>query len=171
VPRRLIHQGRKIQVYQDEFLTPDGGIIPRDYIHHPGAVVILPILDREYVCLLRNERWVVQETLWEVPAGTLEPPEPVLDAAQRELQEETGYTAARWESLGYLFASPGVLNEKLHLFFAHELTAGPQALEADETIQPVTVRLAEAVSMCLDGQIRDAKTVAALLLWERRLRG
>jgi len=168
--RRLIHTGRRIQVFQDDFLAPDGSIIPRDLIAHPGAVVILPVIDREHVCLLRNHRWVVDEVLWEIPAGTLEPPEDVLDAAKRELQEETGYTAATWRSLGWLYASPGVLNEKLHLFLAENLTAGPSRLEADEEIQAIAVPLSEAVDMCLDGRIKDAKTVAALLMWERSLR-
>jgi len=165
--RELVHTGRRIRVYVETTTAPDGTVVRRDAIAHPGAVVILPVIDAGHVCLLRNHRWVVGETLWEVPAGTLEVGEPIEDAARRELQEETGYTAATWRSLGYLFASPGVLDEKLHLFVAEGLTAGPTALEPDEEIESVTVPLSEAVAMCLDGRIRDAKTVTALLLWER----
>lgn len=170
MPRRLVHTGRRIRVYLDDFVAPDGSVVPRDLIEHPGAVVILPAIDREHVCLLRNHRWVVDEVLWEIPAGTLEPPEDILDAAKRELAEETGYTAGKWTSLGFLYASPGVMNEKLHLFIAEDLTAGPMRLESDEEIEAITVPLAEAIAMCLDGRIKDAKTITALLLWERQLR-
>ena len=165
--REIVHTGRKIRVGVDTTTTPDGRTVRRDVVLHPGAVVILPVLDREHVVLLRNHRWVVGETLWEVPAGTLEPGEPVEDCARRELLEETGYTAARWTGRGFLYASPGVMDEKLHLFVAEDLTPGTAAPEPDEELEPVTVRLDEAVRMCLSGEIKDAKTVTLLLLWER----
>ncbi len=167
--REVAHVGRKIRVEVDTSVAPDGSTIRRDLIFHPGAVVILPILDAERIVLLRNFRFVLNETLWELPAGTVEPNEPLLECAKRELIEETGYSAKRWTSLGYLYASPGVLDEKLHLFVAEELTAGEMDLEADEKIEPVIVRFDEAIRMILNGEIRDAKTVTALLLWEKRL--
>jgi ADP-ribose pyrophosphatase len=167
--REIVHVGRKIRVAVDTTTTPDGQVIKRDVILHPGAVVILPLLDAGHVCLLRNHRWVVGETLWELPAGTLEPGEELEHAARRELAEETGYTAASWRSMGYLFASPGVIDEKLHLFVAEGLTAGESRPEADEELEAITVKLTDAVRMCLDGEIRDAKTVTALLLWERMI--
>jgi ADP-ribose pyrophosphatase len=165
--RQLVHTGRKIRVYLDTTAAPDGTEIRRDVIKHPGAVVILPVHADGRVVLLRNHRWVVEDVLWELPAGTLEPGEPLEAAARRELEEETGYTAGRWRSLGFLYASPGVLDEKLHLFAAEGLTAGPQRLEADEEITVHTLPLAEAVAMCLRGEVKDAKTITALLLWER----
>ena len=168
--REVVYTGRKITVAVDTTTTPDGQVIRRDCILHPGAVVILPVLDRDHVVLLRNNRWVVGETLWEVPAGTREPNEPLEDCARRELAEETGYTAAKWTSLGYLYASPGVMDEKLHLFVAEGLTAGEARPEADEELEPVTVRLDEAVRMCLAGEVKDAKTITMLLLWERMQR-
>lgn len=165
--REIVHVGRRIQVAVDTTVGPNGETIRRDMIFHPGAVVILPVLDRDHVCLLRNHRFVIGETLWEVPAGTLEPNEPLEDCARRELQEETGYTATRWKSLGYLYASPGVMNEKLHLFIAQDLTAGAARPEADEQLEPVTVAFDEALRMCLSGEIKDAKTITLLLLWDR----
>lgn len=168
--QELVHTGRRIRVYVDTTTTPDGQTIRRDVVKHPGAVVILPVIDANHVCLLRNHRWVVGETLWEIPAGTLEPGEPIEDAAKRELLEETGYTATRWRSLGFLYASPGVLDEKLHLFVAEGLTAGANSPEADEELEPVTVPFADAIAMCLDGRIKDAKTITSLLLWERLIR-
>lgn len=167
--REVVHVGRKIRVEIDCSPGANGQIIQRDLIFHPGAVVILPILANGDVVLLRNFRFVLNETLWEVPAGTVEPDEPLLDCAKRELLEETGYTAKQWKSLGYLYASPGVLDEKLHLFVAEELTAGDAKPEPDEQLEPVTVRLDDAIRMCLDGTIRDAKTITSLLLWERLL--
>jgi ADP-ribose pyrophosphatase len=171
MPREIVHVGRKIKVAVDTTTTADGQTIRRDVILHPGAVVILPVLDADHVVLLRNHRFAVGETLWEVPAGTVEPGEPLQTCAERELTEETGYAAARWRSLGYLYASPGVLDEKLHLFVAEELTPGPPRPEPDEDLHPVVVRFDEAICMCLTGEIKDAKTVTSLLLWERMQRG
>jgi ADP-ribose pyrophosphatase len=167
MPAETVYVGRRIRVEADTLHTPDGRTIRRDAIRHPGAVVILPVLDAARVVLLRNFRFVVGDTLWEVPAGTLEPDEPIEACARRELLEETGYTAAKWRSLGYLYASPGVLDEKLYLFVAEDLTPGPAKPEPDEQLEPVVVPLADAVRMCLDGTIRDAKTITSLLLWER----
>ncbi len=165
-----VHVGRRIRVEVDTLTTAAGKTIRRDAIRHPGAVVILPVLDAERVVLLRNFRFVIGETLWEVPAGTVEPNEPVEVCARRELTEETGYTAAKWRSLGFLYASPGLLDEKLHLFVAEELTPGVAKPEPDEQLEPVVVRLDEAIRMCRDGTIRDAKTITSLLLWERMQR-
>ena len=169
MPREIVHIGRRIRVGVDTITTATGEIVKRDVVLHPGAVVILPVLDRVRIVLLRNHRWVVGETLWEVPAGTLEPGEPIEACAHRELEEETGYTAARMTPRGFLFASPGVIDEKLHLFIAEGLTPGPTRLEADEQIESVIVPLQDAVAMCLDGQIKDAKTVTLVLLWEREV--
>ena len=170
MPRQVIHEGRKIKVVLDTSTGPNGEPIRRDMILHPGAVVILPVIDRDHVCLLRNYRFVIGETLWECPAGTLEPGEPIEDAAVRELAEETGYVAGRWQKLGYFYASPGVLDEKLHTFVALDLTPGPARPEADEQLEPHVVKWSDALKMALDGTIKDAKTVTAILLWDR-LRG
>jgi ADP-ribose pyrophosphatase len=168
MPRDIVHVGRKIRVAVDTTTAPDGSVIQRDMILHPGAVVILPLLGDGNVVLLRNHRFVIGETLWELPAGTVEPSEPLEECAKRELAEETGYSAETWTSLGYLYASPGVLDEKLHLFVAERLTPGVMRPEADEQLEPVVVPFAEAVRMCLTGEIKDAKTITALLLWERK---
>jgi ADP-ribose pyrophosphatase len=167
--RTIVHVGRKIKVAIDETTNADGTIVRRDVVLHPGAVAILPLLD-DKVCLLRNYRPTAQDTLWEIPAGTLEVGEPIIEAAQRELAEETGYRAAHLEFLHAFFPSPGVMNERTHLFVASGLQPGKQALEADEQIEPVLVRWDDALQMVDDGTICDAKTIVALLLWERRTR-
>ena len=113
---------------------------------------------------------IIGETLLEVPAGTLEPNEPPEAAAARELAEETGYRAGRWRKLAEFVPSPGVLSERTHLFLAQDLTSGRLQLEKDESLEPQLMTWQEAVARALDGTIRDAKTLIAILLWDR-LRG
>jgi ADP-ribose pyrophosphatase len=165
--RQFVHKGRKIQVALDVYTAPDGQSITRDIVIHPGAVAILPVLDHDHVVLLKNERFIVGETLWELPAGTLEPNEPPDQAAPRELAEETGYTASRWRKLAAFYPSPGIISEKTHLYVAEQLTPGPLQLEIGENLTPVTVAWNDAMTWALDGTIRDAKTLVGLLLWDR----
>jgi ADP-ribose pyrophosphatase len=164
--RTVVYQGRKIQVAAEEVTRSDGVLVRRDVILHPGAVAILPLVARDQVCLLRNQRPVVGQTLWEIPAGTLEPGEPPDQAAVRELAEETGYRAARWRKLHAFYPSPGVLSEQTHLYLAEDLTPGPMELEPGEEIEPCIVSWEQALAWTLDGTIRDAKTVVAILLWD-----
>ncbi len=139
----------------------------RHSIEHLGAVAILPLLEGDRLCLIRNQRFAISKTLVELPAGTLEPDEPPQQTAERELQEETGYLAAHWHELNGFFMSPGILNERMHLFVARDLTPGPPALEADEAIDNFVVSWDEAVAMALRGEIEDAKSLAGILLWDR----
>ena len=165
--REVVHRGRKIQVVLDTTVLPDGTTIRRDMILHPGAVVVLPLVDDGHVCLLRNHRFIIDQTLWELPAGTLEPGEAPDRAAVRELAEETGYAAGRWRKLAELYPSPGCLSELMHLYVAQDLTPGAARPEADEQLEAHVVPWDRAVAWALDGTIRDAKTIAGLLLWDR----
>jgi ADP-ribose pyrophosphatase len=167
--RQIVYEGRRIQVAVQSHLRPDGRTATKEIILHPGAVAILALLDDEHLCLLRNYRFPLNETLWEIPAGTLEPGEEVLDAARRELSEETGYRAAAWQKLTAFYPSPGVLNEVLHIYVARDLTAGEMRPELDEQMDPHTVALTQALAWVHDGTIRDAKTMIALLLWQSAL--
>jgi ADP-ribose pyrophosphatase len=168
--RSVVYHGRKIQVAVDETFTPDGRAVRRDVVLHPGAVAILPVPDAGHVVLLRNHRFILDEVLWEIPAGTLEPGEAPEAAAPRELEEETGYRAGRWTKILEFFPSPGVLSEKTHLYVARNLTPGPMRPEIDEELEPRVVPWEQALSWALDGTIRDAKTLVALLTWQQ-LRG
>lgn len=165
--RQVVHRGRKIQVAIETSAGADGQPVQRDIVIHPGAVAILPLVDAGRVCLLRNRRPNVGDTLIEIPAGTLEPGEDPEAAAPRELAEETGYRAGRWRRLAEFYPSPGVLSEKTHLFVAEELAPGEMQLERDEDLEPFVVSWDQAVAWALDGTIRDAKTLVALLLWDR----
>ena len=154
---------RRFRVLRVQETCRDGSLRPREVIEHPGSVATVPLIDDDHVCLIEVFRRAVGRPLIEIPAGTLDRVESLVDAAARELAEETGYRAARLESLGDLWMSPGILCERMHLFLATGLTPGPQALEPGEQIEPRIVRWAEAVAMCRDGRIEDAKTVAAVL--------
>lgn len=167
MPRQIVHVGRKIQVGIDTETLPDGRQIRRDVVLHPGAVAILPVIDKDHICLLRNQRPVLGLELWEIPAGTLEPGEAPDHAAVRELAEETGYRAGQWTKLGEIIPSPGVLSEVIHLYLAEELTAGVMQPEADETLVPHTIPLRQALAWAGDGTICDAKTIVALFRFER----
>jgi ADP-ribose pyrophosphatase len=166
--RQIVYEGRRLRVAVESLQRPDGRTATKELILHPGAVAILPLVDADHLCLVRNFRFPLNETLWEIPAGTLEPGEEVLHAAQRELAEESGYRAASWEKLTAFYPSPGVLNEVLHLYVARELTPGAMCLEPDEQMEPQTVSLTQALAWVHDGTIRDAKTIIALLLWQAK---
>ena len=167
MPRQIVHRGRKIQVAVETCASPTGQTVQRDVVIHPGAVAILPLVDAEHVCLLRNHRPVVGATLWEIPAGTLETGEAPEHAAVRELAEETGYAAKSWRKLTEFYPSPGVLSEITHLYLATDLTPGTMRPEAGEDLEPHVVAWSDALGWALDGTIRDAKTLVALLLWRQ----
>lgn len=165
--REIVYLGRKIQVAVETVWSAGGQAVKRDVILHPGAVAILPLVDAEHVCLLRNHRPVVGATLWEIPAGTLEPGEIPEHAAVRELAEETGYAAKSWRKLTEFYPSPGVLSEITHVYLATDLTAGTMRPEAGEELEPHVVAWSDALAWALDGTIRDAKTLVALWSWDK----
>lgn len=159
--------GRRFRVVRHTQRLDDGTTVTRESVQHPGAVTILPILPDGRVCLIRNYRVAVNETLIELPAGTLEPGEDAAVCAARELAEETGFRPGRIEKLAEFFMSPGILNERMHLFLATELVAGDAELEAGEQIEPLIATCDEAMKWVRDGQIRDAKTLVGLLFYDR----
>jgi ADP-ribose pyrophosphatase len=165
---RLLFSASRFRVVERKQRTADGSAVPRQVVLHPGAVVIVPMVDADRVCLIRNERVAVRKTLVELPAGTLEPPEPPRECAERELREETGYAANEWHELPGFYMSPGILCERMHVFVAEGLTAGDPAREAGEQIDNLVVRWDDALAMIDRGEIEDAKTIAALLAWDRR---
>ncbi len=161
-PKVMFH-GKRIDVLSVEAEHPQGGMVRREVVAHPGAVVILPMLDPETVILIRNERFVVQQTLWELPAGTLEKGEEPGTCAVRELQEETGYRAGTISPLLDFFSTPGFCNEVLYIYYAQDLVHIGQSLDETEKIDVEPIRFSMALKMIQEGIIRDAKTICALL--------
>jgi ADP-ribose pyrophosphatase len=161
-PEVLI-RAKRFNVERVEQVMPDGSRHLRDIVRHPGAVVILPLLDDGRICLVRNYRVAVGQTLLELPAGTLEPHENPAETAIRELAEETGYRAGRIEHILTFYMSPGILDEQMYFFLAEQLLTGPTSLDVGEDIQPLLCTWDEARGMIARGEIRDAKTLAALL--------
>ena len=141
--------------------------VRRQIIDHPGAVAVVPMVEDDRVCLIRNYRVAAGRTLVELPAGTLELGEPPRETAARELREETGYVASQWRELPGFFMSPGILNERMHLFVAEDLTPGPTAREAGEQIENLVVPWSKAVAMAERGEIEDAKSLVGILQWDR----
>ena len=163
VPQILLTTSR-FQVVQEQQTTASGELRPREIVRHPGAVVIVPLLDDGRVCLIRNYRISVKQTLIELPAGTREPNEEPIVTAQRELIEETGFRCEQIVPLHSFYLSPGILDERMHAFVATGLTPGPTALEAGEEINNLLVPFDEAIAMIFRGEIQDAKTIVALLM-------
>ncbi len=162
--------GERFRVVRRKQTLPDGSQHARDVILHPGAVTILPLVTPEQVLLIRNFRWAVQETLLELPAGTLEPGEDPQETAHRELAEETGYRAASMQLVHRFWMSPGILQERMHLFVAEGLTSGSTRLEAGEQIEPLLVPWPEVLEMVRAGTIQDAKTLVGLMWYDRWMR-
>jgi ADP-ribose pyrophosphatase len=153
-----------------ENVTLDNGTTTDlDYIEHPGATAIVPLLDAGLVVLIRQYRHALKQYIWEIPAGTLDPEEPVMDCARRELIEETGYAAAEWQKLGEITPVPGYSDERIHLFLATGLTAAKQHLDADEVLAVHRLPLADTTAMIARGEIQDAKSICGLLLAQQWL--
>lgn len=161
----ILFQGQRFRIERAVQTTSDGQRHYREVVRHPGAVVLLPLLDDGRICFVQNYRVAVGETLIELPAGTLEPNEDPAATAVRELAEETGYRAARIEHLITFCMSPGILDERMYLYRAEGLQPGPMALEPGEDLRPMLCTWPEALDMVRRGEIHDAKTIAALLYW------
>ncbi len=157
-------KSRIFSVQKVTYQTDHGDVLERDIIRHPGSVAMVPVLDDGRICLIKNFRVSVEETLIEIPAGTLEPNETPLDCAKRELVEETGYRALDMRKLTSFYPAPGILDELMHLFVARKLSAGDPARELGEQIENYIVSPDEAQSLIANGQIRDAKTIVGLML-------
>lgn len=168
IEKQIVYRGKKIQVEVDRLENQETGReLKREVCIHPGAVVILPVMQDGRVLMIRNHRYSVHQVLIELPAGTLEKGEDPMNCAGRELLEETGYLAGRLKRIGAFFSSPGILNEKLYAFSAYDLEKKETALEEDEEIETMPVLFDDALKMIDSAEIMDAKTIATLLMYER----
>jgi len=161
-----IYSGRVVTLDVDQVRLPEGGRSLREVVRHPGAAVILPVLDDGRLVLIRQYRYAAGEVLLELPAGTLEPGEDPKTCASRELIEETGWRAASLEGIGRIFTTPGFSDEVIHIFVATRLQehADGSAPDADEDIETVLIPAEEVFDLARRGGVEDSKTLAALLL-------
>jgi ADP-ribose pyrophosphatase len=166
ISSETVYEGPVFWVTTDHVQEPGGVTARRDLIHHSGSVVVLAVDDSKgdpKILLERQYRHAAGDYLWELPAGRIDPGEKELAAAQRELLEETGYTAKRWQRILKFYASPGFVAETMAVFLATGLKAGKAEPEEDEVIAIRLIPLASAVRMVLNGTIRDAKTMSSVL--------
>lgn len=157
-----IFQGRIIKVRVDEVSLPDGSRSTREIVEHSGAVAILAVDDENNVWMVEQYRKAVERVLLEIPAGTLEDNEDPLECARRELAEETGFRADKWDKVLNYYSAPGFCNEQLHIFLARDLTPGETNPDADEFLRVKKVPLKEAYDLIFAGQIQDGKSIIAI---------
>jgi ADP-ribose pyrophosphatase len=160
---RTVFRGRVITVNVETVRLPNGHVTDLEIIHHPGGAAIVAIDAEGRVCLIRQYRHAAGGWVWELPAGKLEPQEPPLETAHRELSEEAGRSAQSWQSLGIYVSSPGVFTEIVHLYLAQGLNSVKMAHEAGELIEVHWVDLEDACARALHGDIDDGKTALGLL--------
>ncbi len=158
-----VFKGRIVNVRNDDAQLSNGKIVSREVVEHRGGVGILPITAQGEVLLVKQYRYPYEELLLEIPAGKLEPGETPFETGVRELQEETGMNAARYFDLGIDYPSPGYCNEKIHLYAADGLTEIGQRLDEGEFLNVLSVPLTEALTMIYNGELKDSKTVIALM--------
>jgi len=163
-----IHEGRVFSLQKENITLPNGVTLDIDIIRHPGASAIVPISEAGDVVMIRQYRHAAGGFIWEIPAGTLNQDETPLACARRELVEETGFSAQIFQELGVIVPVPGYSDERIHLFLAKGLEPARQSLDRDELLDVHPVPFDEALHMVRTGAIVDGKTIAGLLLAEKR---
>ena len=159
---QVLHTEKRFELRLCDVGLSNGTTESRGLMVHPGAVILLPILEDGRIVMIHNQRWQVGQTLLELPAGTLEPGEEPACCARRELREETGYTTDNLYPLPAFFAAPGVSTEVMHPYLATALQSGAQSLALDESIKVACMRPEAVKAALVDGQIIDGKTLAVL---------
>jgi ADP-ribose pyrophosphatase len=159
---KLVYGGRLLTVREDVVSLPDGQTARREWVEHPGAVVMIALLDNDTVVLERQFRYPLKRHFYELPAGKIEPAEEPLATAQRELLEECGYQARQWQHLTTLHPCIGYSDERIELYLARELTPVGSALEDGEYLEILTLPLDEALAWIRTGRITDVKTIIGL---------
>jgi ADP-ribose pyrophosphatase len=168
VQHRRVHDGRVLSLDVDEVIEPGDVRGTREVVRQPGSVAALPVLDDGRIVLVRQYRYAVADFVWELPAGRKDPGETPEAGARRELEEEVGLQAGALEPILTFWTTPGFCDEVMHLFRATSLESIPPRPEADERIEPRTFTLDEAMEMVKRGEIREGKTLVALLLERAR---
>jgi ADP-ribose pyrophosphatase len=175
VSRQEILKGDFLHAFRDTVVLPDGGSATREFVIHPGAVMIIPLLVDEQgqlrVVLERQFRYPVGQVMIEFPAGKLDSGESVLACAQRELQEETGYSAREWARAGVLHPVISYSTEFIDIWFARHLNLGERKLDDGELLDVFSATPAELLQWCKEGKVTDAKTLTGALWLQNVLSG
>ena len=163
VKKNVVYKGKVLDFCCDEIELPNGQRATREYLDHPGAVGVVPVLPGDVIVMVRQYRYPVEQVTLELPAGKLDKGEDALKCVARELKEETGYTAKKITPLLDYWPTPAFANEVLHLYVAEGLTAGALSPDEDEFIEKVELPLADALDLIRRGRIKDSKTLVGLL--------
>ncbi len=165
--RELVYKGKIVDFYKDTIRVPNGNIVDWDFIGHQGAAAVLPVREDGKLIMVRQYRNAIDRYTLELPAGGLNAPdEPTEQAAIRELREETGYTAGRWELLVSIYTTVAFCNEKIDIYLARDLKLGERHLDEDEDINVEAYDIENLCDMIYSGTIQDSKTVAAVLAYK-----
>ncbi len=165
ISSKEVLKNRLFTVAEEVATDPGGFKIERFIVRHPGSAVMMAVDDRDRVLLVKQFRLPAERELWELPAGRLDPGESPLQAAKRELREETGYAAKKWAKLASFWATPGYVDEKMNLFLALDLTQGEQEPMDDERIEVRWFPKKELSDLIRAGKILDGKTIIGYFLW------
>ena len=159
-----LHKGRLFRLVNENYTLDNGVTSDMDFIQHPGAAAMVPMLNNADVVLIKQYRHAIRQFIWEIPAATLDPGESPIACARRELIEETGYSATDWHQLGTITPLPGCSDERIHIFLASDLKPAEQHLDDDEMLNVHQLDFKEALQMILTGEISDGKTISGLFL-------
>jgi ADP-ribose pyrophosphatase len=162
--RVMLHQGKVFALFRENVTLPDDIRVDLELIRHPGAAAIIAIDGAERMVLIRQYRHALEDYIWEIPAGTLNRGEIPDACARRELAEEAGIEAERWQKIGEITPVPGYADERIHVFLASGLREIEMSHDIDEVISVHRIPVQQVIKMVYDGQIQDAKTLSALLL-------
>jgi ADP-ribose pyrophosphatase len=168
---RIAFDGVFLRLYQDRVRASDGHVTVREYVRHPGAVTIVPLLDNGHVVLERQFRYPLGRSMIEFPAGKIDPGEALLECAQRELREETGYSAATWLHLGGFHNAFGYSDERIDVFLARGLSSDRTQQDAGEVIEIFTAPWQEVAAWIRAGTVTDVKTIIGIAWLEKWLAG
>ena len=169
IASEILVEGGMLTVKRDQVRLSNNNTSQREYVDHPGAVVVVAVLPNGHIVLERQYRYPLHQVFIELPAGKIDAGESILVTGQRELLEETGYSANNWVKLGLLHPCIGYSNEVIHMYLAQDLFAGPHKRDDGELLEVFTANIEDCLQMIDNGEITDAKTIIALIFAEKYL--